>query len=313
MVANMAELSMELQISVATPRQSEPALQLLFGHHQPASRAELVADALAQAAAEPATLAGFFVAHRGSRLVGAVWAQTFLGASAAVWPPALGAEEPESTVDQLLEAAVDYLQRAGVRIAQVLLPWEDQAAIRMERAGFERFAELLYFACLEKHFPVYTPDSSLWFETYSPNNHQRFSHLIERTYQQTLDCPGLNGVRRMEDVMAGYRATGSFDARHWLIARGAEQDVGCVLLADHPAAGNMELVYLGVAPEARGQGFGGQILRQAQWVARLAGRRQLVLAVDAQNNPAIEIYRAAGFFGWQRRSVYLRVFSSDAR
>jgi hypothetical protein len=133
------------------------------------------------------------------------------------------------------------------------------------------------------------------------------ARLVERTYQGSLDCPALDGVRRIADVLEGYRAIGIFDPTRWIIARHREQDIGCLLLADHPRDHQWELVYMGVVPEARGHGWGVAIARHAQWLARQAGRKRLVLAVDAANLPAIAVYAAAGFVTWDHRSVYLRI------
>ena len=85
--------------------------------------------------------------------------------------------------------------------------------------------------------------------------------------------------------------------------------MGCLLLADHPRYENMELVYMGVIPENRGQHWGADIARRAQWVARQAGRARLVLAVDASNRPAIEMYASVGFRTWDQRRIYYRIFS----
>jgi len=132
--------------------------------------------------------------------------------------------------------------------------------------------------------------------------------VLEATYEQTLDCPVLNGVRQIEDVLVGYRSTGAFSPDYWLIVRHGGKDVGCLLLADHPQHDNIELVYMGVMSSLRGRGWGIQITRQAQWLTRRAGRRRLVLAVDAANTPAVRMYAEAGFQTWDRRSVYLRRF-----
>ena len=64
---------------------------------------------------------------------------------------------------------------------------------------------------------------------------------------------------------------------------------------------------MGVAPEARGQGIGLEITRQAQWLAAREHAERLVLAVDAANQPAIDVYAAAGFTGWDRRSVFVHM------
>jgi RimJ/RimL family protein N-acetyltransferase len=83
-----------------------------------------------------------------------------------------------------------------------------------------------------------------------------------------------------------------------------DQAVGCLLLTDHPEYGNVELVYMGLTPSARGRGWGMDIARFAQWQTRQLGRARLVVAVDAANKPAIKMYSAVGFQAWDRRRVY---------
>jgi ribosomal protein S18 acetylase RimI-like enzyme len=140
-------------------------------------------------------------------------------------------------------------------------------------------------------------------QAFDPGQKSRLAELIERTYEGTQDCPVLNGVRTTDDVVAGYRAVGEFRPENWLIASDRERDVACLLLADHPAFDQLELVYLGVIPQARGSGLGYVLTRHAQWMARQAGRGKLVLAVDADNAPALRLYAQAGFQSWDRRSV----------
>ena len=91
--------------------------------------------------------------------------------------------------------------------------------------------------------------------------------LVERTYEGTLDCTALNGVRDIDDVINGYQATGVFRPENWLFVRSGGQDVGVLLLADHPQARHWELMYMGLVPEVRGRGWGRQIARYAQWLA----------------------------------------------
>ena len=114
-------------------------------------------------------------------------------------------------------------------------------------------------------------------------------------------------MRTAEDVLAGYRSNGVFDPKLWLLVRRRQRGVGCLLLADHLRHDNMELLYLGLIPAARGRGCGRQLARQAQWLARRAGRRRLVLAVDAANAPAIQTYTAVGFQTWQQRESYVKL------
>jgi mycothiol synthase len=65
-------------------------------------------------------------------------------------------------------------------------------------------------------------------------------------------------------------------------------------------------MYMGVAPEMRGRGLGAQITQFAAWLGSLAGIERIVLAVDAANTPAVQMYRTTGFEMWDRRTVYVR-------
>jgi ribosomal protein S18 acetylase RimI-like enzyme len=98
-----------------------------------------------------------------------------------------------------------------------------------------------------------------------------------------------------------------------LIARRGQRDVGCLLLADHPLQNQWELVYMGIVPEARGMRLGLAVTRHAQRLAHGAGRERLVLAVDAANAPALELYRRAGFLAWDQRRVFLKIFRRDSK
>jgi ribosomal protein S18 acetylase RimI-like enzyme len=147
---------------------------------------------------------------------------------------------------------------------------------------------------------------ALEFQAWTAAEHQRLAAIVQATYAATLDCPAMNGVREVQDVLAGYRATGVFDAGRWWIVRHEGRDVGCLILADFPEQDTWELVYMGIVPGVRGRGWGGQMVRRAQWLARRAGRSRVVLAVDAENAPALRIYGAAGFRAFERRSVYVK-------
>ena len=109
-------------------------------------------------------------------------------------------------------------------------------------------------------------------------------------------------------MLAGYRACGTFDPRRWLIAAVGGADVGCLLLADHAADDQWEIVYAGLLPEAHGRGYGLLMAQHARRLARAAGRARLVLAVDAANVPAVKMYERAGFVAWDRRSAIVRIF-----
>jgi ribosomal protein S18 acetylase RimI-like enzyme len=59
-----------------------------------------------------------------------------------------------------------------------------------------------------------------------------------------------------------------------------------------------------VAPDRRGQGVGGELLRRVEGSARAACARQIWLHVDAENAAAIRLYQASGYQIEGRRENY---------
>jgi RimJ/RimL family protein N-acetyltransferase len=254
---------------------------------------------------------GLLAARRGERLVGAIFSQIQPGRIAIVWPPRLAPGEPDETADRLLEAADRGLAAAGVSMAQVLLETVSEADDTVLFAeGYRPLAKLLYLVCGEDEFPASRPGGPLEFEPYTESDRDRLARLIEATYEATLDCPQLNDVRCMDDILEGYRQTGAFDPERWLIVRHQDRDVGCLIVTDHPEHGSCELVYMGIAAGWRGHGWGKEIARFAQWLTARVRRPRLVLAVDAANAPAITMYESVGFHAWDRRTVYGKLFDS---
>jgi len=255
---------------------------------------------------------GLLEAHRGGARVGAMWVQVQPGRSGLAWPPQCVPGESGAAADRLMAAACRLLARRNVCLATALLPVvtpEDDAVLR--RSGFEPLASLVYLLCQEPLFSRQQPAGTLHFEPYEETSEARMTRVVEQTYLGTLDCPALNGLRRTEDVLAGYRATGMFAPERWFFVRHEDRDVGCLLLYDHPREGNMELVYMGLIPSVRGNGWGKEMCAYAQWLTGRAGRQRLVLAVDAANAPAIEMYATAGFRAWERRTVYARTIEPE--
>jgi ribosomal protein S18 acetylase RimI-like enzyme len=248
-----------------------------------------------------------FVALCENTLVGAAWGQRQPGNFAVFWPPQL--VNPDNRVaQQLAENVVRMLDATTIEMTQVLLSEEQEASLGiLTQAGFRHLAELLYLTCESPHFPRdVVSDTELDFVPYHGTLHARLRRSIERTYEGTLDCTALNGVRDVDNVISGYQSTGVFRSENWLIVRAGGNDVGVLLLAEHPQARHWELMYMGLLAEARGKGWGRQITRHAQWLAGRAGVERIVLAVDAANEPAIALYRSTGFEVWDRRTVYVR-------
>ncbi len=286
--------------SAPTARRVEALQMLRIGR----TRAQRI---LAAAAEGSMDVQGLYLARRAERLVGAAWGQVVPGHSAFCWPAVLSPGEPEDTATRLQLAVDDYLRSAQVAVAQAVLPVRAVAdVVRLVRAGYHHLTDLDYLVAAYESFPRLRPQSDLQFRPFTPADETRLSQLVERTYVESLDCTELDGMRAMRDVLTGYRETGEYRPEWWLFAQHVGRDVGCVLLADHPDHDQAELMYMGVVPEQRGRGWGGQITRYAQWLVAQAPRQRMVLAVDQNNWPAQGVYAFAGFDHWDRRCVYVR-------
>ncbi len=250
---------------------------------------------------------GLFHARRAQHFVGAAWGQIVPGRTAFCWPACIAPGEPEDTASQLQSAVDRHLDAAGVVMAQAVLPLRDLTnALRLTRAGYHHLADLNYLVSMLDTSPHEMPQTELQFTPSTRGETRRWERLIDHTYRDTLDCSDLDGVRGTPDVMNGYLRTGVYRPEWWVFAQHGGQDVGCVLLADHPEHDQAELMYMGVVPEVRGRGWGLELARFAQWIVRRAGRARLVLAVDDANWPAQNVYKSAGFDVWDQRSVFVR-------
>lgn len=294
-------------ISSPALAERQRALDLLFQTLPSAARAAHVASLLAAADNGRLDLGGLLLAHHGSEMASAVWLQPQPGRVAILWPPTASRPEWLDSGDDLLRASLARLAQLDVTLVQSLLPIDaDLQAAQLTRCGFAHLADLMYMVSLPSVFPSAAPRIGLSLDVVTTKDERRLSQVLQLTYEGTLDCPRLNGVRKIADVLASYRACGTIGPDAWLIARDKEQDVGCLLLTTHPESNQWEIVYLGLVPAARGHGYGVELSRCAQWRASQAGARRLVVAVDAANQPAVDAYSRAGFVEWDRRRVLLR-------
>jgi GNAT superfamily N-acetyltransferase len=249
-------------------------------------------------------------AFREGKLSGSLLTQILPGRSAMLWPPRLRNAEAKETAGRLIDVALQTLSETDLRIVQALLPTDvGEDADILRTAGFRHFSDLLYLVCPDSDFPTIALDplsSGVDFLSVGGEHNQRIATLVEATYVDTRDCPAVNGLRSIEDVLLGYRATGRYDSQGWLIVRHRGEDVGCLITADHPN-NTRELIYMGLIPAARRLGLGTVIIRHALWRAAQVRQQRLVLAVDAANEPALRMYAAAGFQAWDRKSVFIRV------
>jgi mycothiol synthase len=205
-------------------------------------------------------------------------------------------------------AAMDDAKAFGITLVQAMLEPADAAGKTVfAAAGLTQLATLTY---MERKPPPHAPLSDLpsgfALEPYSAATHPHFAEAILASYENTLDCPALTGVRDIEDIILGHKAVGPFDPQLWSVLLRYNKPVGCLLLGEIPVRRALELVYLGLAVPARGQGLA-RILMQR--VLSIASRRHFdvaTLAVDAANTPASRLYRRCGYTSVAQRVAMIR-------
>ena len=199
-----------------------------------------------------------------------------------------------------------------IRLAQCLLnPTDTGLRAGLSSIGFSETAELIYMECptagaLARSAAMTSPPQAEdgWI-TYSKDTHAAFADLILETYRNSLDCPGLGGLRDIEDIISGHKSAGVFKPHRWMIYHRGGVPAGCILLGESPLRPSLEVVYMGVHPAARGRGLGRTLLRKIIELAQAEGFERVTLAVDARNAPAIAIYRGFGFEICNRREAMI--------
>lgn len=129
--------------------------------------------------------------------------------------------------------------------------------------------------------------------------------LLARTSEETLDCPGLAAMRDPSDALDGHLAASSHDSSAWHVAWRDGTPAGMALVSVHADARNVELVYLGLVPEARGAGLGTALLDLSLRDAAMRRNAPVSLAVDVRNEPAARMYARAGFVPVRRREAWV--------
>lgn len=250
-----------------------------------------------------------------NRWVAGVQTQDLGGRAALIWPPASN----NRNIDwgPMGECLFGELQRRNIDYTQSLVatdrpgPWRALIAL-----GMTQLTTMDYMvASVHARSQDVTPHSTaptlapleLNAEADDDSVFSRLCHIVGETYRDTLDCPELNGIRAVEDVVRGYQTSATLFT--WIvrdIEAGAAADAGVLLLSDHPTHDQTELTYMGLLPEYRGRGWGRLLVNHALENTLKLGRSKVVLAVDRRNDPAIQQYKTAGFQRWTSRVCLTR-------
>ncbi|MEM1424382.1 MAG: GNAT family N-acetyltransferase, partial [Planctomycetota bacterium] len=221
--------------------------------------------------------------------------------------------EQEAELASVIDHACRELPGKVVRLAQALLEPHEEALVRsFERAGMPRLATLLYLRRAMPREGAFgeleaLPDG-VELVRYRPGRDEGvLQGVLPRTYEGTLDCPELSNTRRPEDVVASHRSAGAWTPDLWWLLRVAGSVEGVALFNPMPDQDAVELVYLGLTPDVRGQSLGRRALTHA--LSRLSDRaeRWLTCACDERNAPALALYRGLGMIEHERRIALVRV------
>ncbi len=229
-------------------------------------------------------------------------------------PAVLDRPDVREAVCVLLEEAS---VRAGNRRIQFLqsmvAPESVQEAAVYRQAGFQNLAQLLYLEndLTQPVLPHNFPPKLDW-ATYTAQTHPLFANVVAGSYEESLDCGSLNGLRDIEDILASHRATGIFDPRHWLLGTVDGKPTGVILLTEVPERFAIEVVYMGLLKRWRGIGYGSALLRRAVELAREKAVVTLMLSVDVRNEPARKLYQRFGFQEISRRDAWIKILRSPS-
>jgi ribosomal protein S18 acetylase RimI-like enzyme len=249
-----------------------------------------------------------WVARRGKDVCGLQLCAPLGGACFLFWLPVTEAGEPE-VEDRLVAAALAWCRQQGGKVAQAILPpAEAGSAAVLLRHDFDHVTQLFYLTHDLHALPDEPLTGGVRFEPYSTRNEARFREALAGSYEDTLDCPEMNGVRSVDEVLAGYRGTDRFHPERWQLIVAGSEPAGVLILTELPDGPAWDLSYVGVLPEFRRRGLARAATRVALQMTRKAVALELRAAVDIRNVPALSLYRSLGFEQGETRDVHLHFF-----
>ncbi len=296
-------------IRSARPQELDPVVRMMLASHSYALQETQVQDFVRTALANRDSAGELLVAEVAGRIVSAVMPVISPGRTMLVFiPNILAAEVQVQATKQLVVETCSRAGAGGVHLAQVLLDPDHSTGVAvMSSAGFVRIADLLYLqANTARSAQGGILPAGYRVNLYSPQTHQLFARTILSSYQQSLDCPAISGLRHIDDVIAGHRATGEFDPSLWFAVCMDDDPAGVLILSRGHHGQMLELVYLGLVPAHRGRGLGDWLMRKALESAAALGCDSLSLAVDAANKPALNLYWRHGLRTVGRKVAMIR-------
>jgi ribosomal protein S18 acetylase RimI-like enzyme len=258
------------------------------------------------------------VAMHGARMVGVMRYGAFDGECHLSRPEIDPAYREETVAAALLQGFWPHMEDEVRKASVIDYPVADAAIGRVKtlgdvllQSGFRELVERTDMA-LRLLKPIAPQRDELVFTSYDKQMHDRFFQAFQSSFTGSLDPTMEWDAEHPEESFMLFRDRfGHHDPNLWVLASDSSgRDVGFVLFQHFLGgryAGDTVLLYTAVVPEARGRGYGEEIVREG--LRRVRQRRgadaRVSLTVSETNVPARRIYDRLGFRAVEDFSVYV--------
>ena len=274
-------------------------------------------EVLSTANGQPIDLDELWAAYDGSLPRAAILIVPNPGHTAMLFLSPVSYARQVSMTAALVEKACRAQDNQRIGLIQTLMDSQERLEVEaLTRGGFEELAWLEYLQRPIGHRDELIDGNggsglaAMKQVTWSEANRAIFAEAILASYEQTLDCPRLVGLRGINDIITGHMTTGEFVPQLWVVAIDQGKPAAVMLINPIPRSRAVELVYLGIGVAWRGRGLGQRLLAQGFAMARRYGADEMVLAVDEANQPAVKLYRRLNFQSKTRKLALIFDLSS---
>lgn len=237
-----------------------------------------------------------FIAAKGSGIKRAVLIVKNAGSTATFLATEPLSKSDIKNISKLIREGVQLLNHHETTIAQTIMRVGSTLLKQaFKSAGFSTLANLMYMECTRLKELDSRNIDQLTFVSMDQRDDNILGSIMLQTYDGSLDCPKIHGLRSVQDIIDGHRKTEHYNAQLWSIAELDGRPVGVLLLNPTTEPRCIELAYLGVAPWARNEGIARAIMNHCVAEGKKFGFSKITLAVDADNFPAVGLYKKWNF------------------
>ncbi|MDP7006397.1 MAG: GNAT family N-acetyltransferase [Phycisphaerales bacterium] len=199
-------------------------------------------------------------------------------------------------ISKLITEGVQILDGGNTSVAQTIMKNSNTKLARaFSKAGFSTLATLVYLESKIPNKRGLTYSDNIDFVSMENRSDKALGSILNQTYENSLDCPKIHGLRSVDDIIVGHRTAGNYNPKLWTIAELDNRHAGILLLNPLSDSTSVELAYIGVAPWARNHGVADALVDYCFYLGSDYGFSEVTLAVDANNRPALNLYKKWNF------------------